>query len=163
VKTTCNIIFSTEFFLSASIRPQYYSLELCLRDGCYILYLLCALQHRFSVSLCACFIVLLEMLIVSSLSVSVLQGYISRKFVGHLQGEVMGLLGAFRTLSMFLGPFLYNWMFSYFISDNAPIYLPGIVFYTVSVEFFLCLLFALIIFRIIPENMPYQLVNSIES
>jgi len=66
-----------------------------------------------------------------------LSALISKQFAPQDQGQVLGALNAVQNLGQFLGPLLFNNLFSFFISSSAPTYLPGAPFYAAAVTFFM--------------------------
>ena len=57
-----------------------------------------------------------------------LQSIISGHVEANQQGELQGALTSLMSLTTIIGPLLMNSTFSYFTSDKAPFYLPGIHF-----------------------------------
>ncbi len=64
-----------------------------------------------------------------SMASPALSALMSQTTDDNQQGELQGLLASVDTIGMFLPPILMTQSFSYFISPNAPIYLPGAPFY----------------------------------
>ncbi|MEY4529728.1 MAG: hypothetical protein RLZZ156_449 [Deinococcota bacterium] len=58
-----------------------------------------------------------------------LQGVISRGVPDNEQGSLQGSLASLASLTGVIGPLLANTAFGYFISDTAPIKIPGIAFF----------------------------------
>ena len=57
-----------------------------------------------------------------------LQGIMSRATPQTQQGELQGINTSIGALSMILSPLVMTWIFGYFTSPAAPIYLPGAPF-----------------------------------
>jgi MFS transporter, DHA1 family, tetracycline resistance protein len=58
-----------------------------------------------------------------------LQGLISRGVPANEQGAVQGSLSSLTSLTGVVGPLIANTAFGYFISDTAPVKIPGIAFF----------------------------------
>jgi len=63
----------------------------------------------------------------------------SRAADDNQQGELQGLLASVGSVGMILSPILMTQTFSYFISENAPIYLPGAPFLLSMVLVSICI------------------------
>jgi DHA1 family tetracycline resistance protein-like MFS transporter len=70
-----------------------------------------------------------------------LQSIISGHVESNQQGELQGALTSLMSLTTIIGPLIMNSTFSYFTSDKAPFYLPGIHFLIGAV----CMLFSIFI------------------
>jgi DHA1 family tetracycline resistance protein-like MFS transporter len=57
-----------------------------------------------------------------------LQGLISNAVPSNEQGELQGALAGLMSITSVIGPPLMTNLFSYFTSDNAPVYFPGAAF-----------------------------------
>jgi hypothetical protein len=53
-------------------------------------------------------------------------------------------------LASFIGPFIFNSMFSYFVSPNAIIQMPQIIFFITSVIFMVILAATILLFYMVP-------------
>jgi MFS transporter, DHA1 family, tetracycline resistance protein len=62
-----------------------------------------------------------------------LQGIISRGVPDNEQGSLQGSLASLASLSGVVGPLLANTAFGYFISEAAPIKIPGVAFFMAAV------------------------------
>jgi len=71
-----------------------------------------------------------------------LQGIISSQVPASEQGELQGALTSLLSLTAIVGPLMMNSLFSYFTSEEAPIYLPGASFYLASILMVFSLFFA---------------------
>ena len=85
------------------------------------------------------------------------RAYICAHFEAKQQGEVAGVLAGLQTLASFIGPFLFNTMFSYFVSPDAIIQMPQIIFYMTSVFFLLILGASILLFRMVPHEEEVKL------
>lgn len=63
------------------------------------------------------------------ISMPALQGLVSRSVPLNEQGAVQGALSSLGSLAGILGPLMATGLFSYFISDKAPVRLPGAAFF----------------------------------
>jgi DHA1 family tetracycline resistance protein-like MFS transporter len=68
------------------------------------------------------------------------QGLISRNVPPNEQGGVQGALTSLASLTGILGPLLYTNLFGYFVSEKAPVLLPGIACFTGAFLMFVALL-----------------------
>jgi DHA1 family tetracycline resistance protein-like MFS transporter len=68
---------------------------------------------------------LIGCLSIGFIAVPTVQSYFSKLYPEETQGELLSILGGFKNLTMALGPLTFNNLFAYFISDKAPIILPG--------------------------------------
>lgn len=75
------------------------------------------------------------------------QGLISRNVGDDEQGSVQGSLSSLSSVAGIIGPLIATGLFAYFISQKAPIYLPGAAFFFSSVLTFIALVLALRSFR----------------
>jgi DHA1 family tetracycline resistance protein-like MFS transporter len=90
-----------------------------------------------------------------------LQSVISGHVPGNQQGELQGALTSLMSLTTIIGPLIMNGTFSYFTSDRAPFYFPGIHFLIGA----LCMLLSLLLIRRIlsrEKKEHPELVNVIE-
>ncbi len=76
------------------------------------------------------------------ISAPALQGIISSQVPDSEQGELQGALTSLLSLTAIVGPVMMNSLFSYFTSEEAPIYLPGAAFYLASILMTFSLFFA---------------------
>ncbi len=76
-----------------------------------------------------------------------LQGLVSRSVPLNEQGAVQGALGSLASLAGIIGPVLATALFGFFISDQAPVKLPGAAFFASSLLLFSALLLAARSFR----------------
>jgi DHA1 family tetracycline resistance protein-like MFS transporter len=76
------------------------------------------------------------------ISAPALQGIISSQVPDSEQGELQGALTSLVSLTAIVGPVMMNSLFSYFTSEEAPIYLPGASFYLASIFMVFSLFFA---------------------
>jgi DHA1 family tetracycline resistance protein-like MFS transporter len=82
---------------------------------------------------------------------SLIAGAVSESEQGTIQGGLVSLT----SLTNVAAPLLFNtFLFSYFISDAAPIHLPGAPFYVGSALLTLSLFTAVGVFRRIPATAP---------
>ncbi|MHB1308082.1 MAG: MFS transporter, partial [Limisphaerales bacterium] len=82
------------------------------------------------------------------------QGLISRQVPLNEQGAVQGALGSLASLSGIVGPPLGAGLFGFFISERAPIYLPGAGFFCSAFLMVMAWLLARRAFRLHPEPPP---------
>ena len=62
------------------------------------------------------------------LATPAIQGIISNSVPDSEQGEIQGTIASLMSLSGIIGPLLMTATFSYFSSEQAPIYFPGAAF-----------------------------------
>ena len=79
------------------------------------------------------------------------QGLISRQVPLNEQGAVQGALGSLASLSGIVGPPLGAGLFGFFISERAPIYLPGAGFFCSAFLMVMAWLLARRAFRLHPD------------
>jgi DHA1 family tetracycline resistance protein-like MFS transporter len=84
---------------------------------------------------------------VSSVTGPAVQGLISRNVGADEQGGVQGSLMSLTGVAGILGPPLATSLFAYYISKDAPIYLPGAAFLFGSLLLLVAMLLALISFK----------------
>ena len=89
---------------------------------------------------------------ISQTSIPIIQGFISRQYDNHSQGELLGVLSGLNTLAGFIGPLIFNNLFAYFISDSAPVKVPGIVYFVASGVFLVSLLITVVTFKTFPST-----------
>jgi DHA1 family tetracycline resistance protein-like MFS transporter len=65
----------------------------------------------------------------SGISVPAIQGMISRTAEDNQQGEIQGSLTSLQSVAGFLGPPLATGVFGFFVSESAPVLLPGAPFF----------------------------------
>jgi len=73
------------------------------------------------------------------LSSPVLQGMISKEFPSDKQGELAGVLAGIKTITTFIGPFIFNNLFSYYVTDEPFPFgepTPGVGFFIAATIFF---------------------------
>ena len=58
-----------------------------------------------------------------------IKGLISNSIGDHEQGQVQGSLSSLTSLAGILGPPIAAGLFGYFITDSAPVFLPGAAFF----------------------------------
>lgn len=75
------------------------------------------------------------------------QGLVSRSVGADEQGGVQGSLMSLMGVAGIIGPPLATSLFSYYISKNSPVYLPGAAFLFSSLLMFLALLVTLVSFK----------------
>lgn len=75
------------------------------------------------------------------------QSIISKSVLPTEQGEVQGAMSAISNLSLIIGPPAASNVFAYFISGDAPVYLPGASFFLSAALAFIGLLIAAAILR----------------
>ena len=69
------------------------------------------------------------------------------------QGKIQGALTSLTSLINIIAPILFNtFLFSYFISDEAPMRVPGAPFFVGFVLLLLSIVIAVRVFRKFPEN-----------
>ena len=83
-----------------------------------------------------------------------LQGLISRNVPPNEQGAVQGALSGLGSVAGFLAPLQATWLFSYFISDRAPVHLPGAPFFLGATLLLIALALAVRSFRATPTTAP---------
>lgn len=71
-----------------------------------------------------------------------LQGLMSGQVPANEQGELQGALTAVMSATTIVGPFMMNYIFAYFVSDQAPIYFPGAAFFVGAIFMVLGIVFA---------------------
>ena len=69
-----------------------------------------------------------------------LTGLMSRQVSERAQGELQGALASVMGVTMIISPLLMTQIFGYFVSDSAPVYLPGAAFLAAAVLLVLALL-----------------------
>lgn len=89
--------------------------------------------------------------IVSSMSGPILQAIISKQVRANEQGAVQGALASLVSLTAIISPLGATALFGYFISERAPIFLPGITFYVGSACMCLGLVLVMRALRRAPE------------
>ncbi len=80
-----------------------------------------------------------------------LQGLVSRSVPANEQGAVQGALSGLSSVSMFLAPLIATNLFGYFISDRAPLILPGAPFFLSGLMMLVALFLAM---RSLTRNPP---------
>ncbi|MEZ4674032.1 MAG: TCR/Tet family MFS transporter [Caldilineaceae bacterium] len=80
------------------------------------------------------------------------QSIITQNVEANEQGAIQGSLSSLNALSAVIGPLLATQIFRYFISDAAPVHIPGAPFFLGSVLIILGLLLALNTFRRLPST-----------
>ena len=71
------------------------------------------------------------------------------------QGKIQGALTSLTSLTNIIAPILFNTLlFSYFISDEAPVQVPGAPFFVGVVLLIISLVIALRVFRKFPGTDP---------
>ena len=81
-----------------------------------------------------------------------LQGLISRHVPPNEQGSVQGALSSLGSVAGFIAPPLATGLFGYFISDRAPIHLPGAPFFLSALLLLTAMLLAARSFRTTPKE-----------
>lgn len=76
-----------------------------------------------------------------------IRGIISNKIPANQQGELQGALTSLVSFAAIFGPPIMTNLFSFFTTENAPIYFPGAPFFTGGVLTFLALIFSIRVFR----------------
>jgi DHA1 family tetracycline resistance protein-like MFS transporter len=71
------------------------------------------------------------------------QAILSHGVPGNEQGMLQGGLTSLQSVSSILGPLLANGAFGYFVSDDAPVHLPGAAFFVGAVLWVVALLLSL--------------------
>eukprot|EP01132_Coremiostelium_polycephalum_P009725 gene9725-11941_t len=84
---------------------------------------------------------------------------ISKSAAPEYQASVMGGMKAVSSLTSFAGSIACQALFSYFISNNSPVYLPGAPFYFCSALLALTLIGVFIVFRVYSESDVERLKN----
>lgn len=82
------------------------------------------------------------------------QGIISQSVGANEQGSIQGALASLNSLTGVIGPLIATNVFSYFISDRAPIHIPGAAFFAGSILIFFAILLTLNTFRRLPATSP---------
>ncbi len=82
-----------------------------------------------------------------SIAAPAIQGLISRGVPPNEQGAVQGSLSSLGSVAGFIGPLVFTGLFGYFISPRAPVYLPGVAFFSGALLIVFALLLALRSFR----------------
>ncbi|HEY1082169.1 MAG TPA: TCR/Tet family MFS transporter [Prosthecobacter sp.] len=75
------------------------------------------------------------------------QGMLSRNVPADQQGGLQGSLTSLASVAGFIGPLLCNALFSYFISDKAPVHLPGAAFFASALMTLVALFLAISVLR----------------
>ena len=81
-----------------------------------------------------------------------LQSLVSKEYDARSQGELLGVLGGLKTLAGFIGPLISNNLFAFFISENAPVVIPGISFFACSLLYGIALSVLVFSYRYYPEK-----------
>lgn len=79
------------------------------------------------------------------------QSIITQSVQSNEQGAIQGALASLNSLTGVIGPLIATNVFSYFISDRAPVELPGAAFFVGSVLMICAILLALNTFRRLPS------------
>lgn len=82
------------------------------------------------------------------------QGIISQNVGANEQGAIQGALASLNSLTGVIGPLIATNAFSFFISDRAPIHIPGAAFFVGSVLIVFGILLTLNTFRRLPQTSP---------
>ena len=82
------------------------------------------------------------------------QGLMSKAVPPNEQGMLQGGLSSVTSITNVLGPLLATNLFGYFISDAAPVKVPGAAFFAGSALLFLALIQARRTFRRVPATLP---------
>jgi MFS transporter, DHA1 family, tetracycline resistance protein len=69
---------------------------------------------------------------ISGIAGPALQGLVSRSVGADEQGAVQGALTALSSVAGFVAPLMGGWTFGYFVSPQAPVYLPGASFFVAA-------------------------------
>ncbi|MEZ4869832.1 MAG: TCR/Tet family MFS transporter [Caldilineaceae bacterium] len=80
------------------------------------------------------------------------QAIITQNVKDNEQGAIQGALTSLNSLTGVVGPLLATYVFSYFISDRAPVHAPGAAFFLGSVLLIFSILLALNTFRRLPAT-----------
>src|ERR1051325_8847650 len=80
-----------------------------------------------------------------------IQSLITRNVEANEQGAVQGALTSLGSIAGIIGPIIATALFGYFISDRAPLYMPGCPFFFSSVLTVVAILLAARSFRNTPE------------
>ncbi len=89
-----------------------------------------------------------------SIALPALQGIMSRRAYPNQQGELQGLCTSLTSLAYVIAPLTMTAIFSFFISDTVPLYLPGAPFLLAAFLAFICLY--LITFRVPERSRHHQ-------
>jgi DHA1 family tetracycline resistance protein-like MFS transporter len=76
-----------------------------------------------------------------------LQGFMTNEVPANEQGELQGGLTSLMSLSAIFGPWFMTWIFYYFTSAKAPVYLPGAPYFVASVLMFVSVFLAINSFK----------------
>jgi DHA1 family tetracycline resistance protein-like MFS transporter len=85
-----------------------------------------------------------------------MQAICSRLIPADAQGELQGAVTSLQSLSMILGPLTMSSIFSYFSSEDAPIYLPGAPFLVAAVLTVLAVIVGLSSREAVPDSDPIE-------
>lgn len=91
--------------------------------------------------------VILVMGSISGVTGPALQGLISRGVDANEQGAVQGALTSLSSVAGIMGPPMATGLFGYFVSDRAPVKVPGIAFYWSAVLVIVAMFLAIRSFR----------------
>ena len=95
----------------------------------------------------------------SGLSVPAIQGMISRTVGDDQQGEIQGSLTSLQSVAGFVGPPVATGIFGFFVSEQAPVILPGAPFFFSAI---LVCIAAYLAARSFKEN-PYRVLHESET
>ena len=90
----------------------------------------------------------------------ILQALITKEYDEKSQGELLGVLSGLKTLSAFIGPFIANNLFAFFISEKAPVKIPGIAMMLASVLYAISFCVMWRAYRCYPERNEEEKVSS---
>ncbi|MCB1227905.1 MAG: TCR/Tet family MFS transporter [Verrucomicrobiales bacterium] len=80
------------------------------------------------------------------------QGLISNTVRADEQGAVQGSLNSLVSIAGVIGPLVMSSLFGYFISDRAPVHLPGVAFYLAALLDAVALIWVIRAFKKTPEG-----------
>jgi DHA1 family tetracycline resistance protein-like MFS transporter len=84
------------------------------------------------------------------------QGLMSKSVPANEQGMLQGGVASVTSLTNVLGPLLGTNLFGYFISESAPVKIPGAAFFAGTVLLLLALVAARRTFRVVPATSPSE-------
>ena len=77
---------------------------------------------------------------------------LSNQVEQNAQGELQGILASIASLATIAGPLILTQTFTYFTSDQAPVYLPGSAFFVAAAITLIALLIFVVKIRKLPKE-----------
>jgi len=93
----------------------------------------------------------------------IIQAEVSCLYSDAQQGEVAGVLSSLRIATQSIGPLIFANVYTYFISDSAPIQIVGIVYYLSTAVAFVNLVYLFIFFIILKNPLPSMTLDRTEA